>query len=269
MPELPSIHANNFDRVADVYDATRGFSPAVEAAIGEGLTGILRANAPAPCVLEVGVGSGRIAVPLAARGIRVTGLDISTRMLQRLRSKRRDIDVVRAEGSTPPFRPNSFDAAIFVHILHLVPDPHETVRATVQCLLPGGVLLNCHHSYSPNASDQAAHRLSEIVAEVTGEPNRPHGRHETADALFERVLREAGARIETHEIARWTETTTARSEIEFLRNRTHSGTWRIPEAAMPEIVARFTPVAEAIYGGLDVPAVAPVSFTVMVATLPR
>jgi ubiquinone/menaquinone biosynthesis C-methylase UbiE len=63
MPELPSIHANNFDRVADIYDATRGFSPAVEAGIGEGLAGILRANAPAPCVLEVGVGSGRIAVP--------------------------------------------------------------------------------------------------------------------------------------------------------------------------------------------------------------
>lgn len=38
-------------------------------------------------VLELGVGTGRVAIPLAQRGLRVHGIDISTAMLDRLRSK--------------------------------------------------------------------------------------------------------------------------------------------------------------------------------------
>jgi ubiquinone/menaquinone biosynthesis C-methylase UbiE len=268
----PSIHANNFDRVADTYDATRGFSPAVEAEVGDGLAAILRAHAPdpAPSVLEIGVGSGRIAVPLAVRGIRVTGLDISRQMLRRLLDKRRDIDVLLAEASKPPFRPNSFDAAIFVHILHLVPDARTTLAAAIACVRPGGILLNCHHTYSPDAADKASVRLTEIVRDVTRiAARRPHGRSEGTDELFREVLSAAGATIETTEIAGWTETTTARSEIEMLKNRGHSGTWAIPEDAMPEVLARFSADAEAIYGGMDLPSVAPVSFSVMLAVLPR
>jgi SAM-dependent methyltransferase len=39
-------------------------------------------------VLELGCGTGRIAVPVAESGLRVTGLDISQRMLQRAEQKR-------------------------------------------------------------------------------------------------------------------------------------------------------------------------------------
>jgi len=41
-------------------------------------------NGPA---LELAIGTGRIALPLAARGVRVDGIDISTAMIERLRSK--------------------------------------------------------------------------------------------------------------------------------------------------------------------------------------
>src|SRR5512143_1601922 len=37
--------------------------------------------------LELGIGTGRIALPLAARGIRVDGIDFSTAMVARLRAK--------------------------------------------------------------------------------------------------------------------------------------------------------------------------------------
>ncbi len=38
-------------------------------------------------VLELGIGTGRIAVPLAAQGLRVDGIDISAPMLEQLRSR--------------------------------------------------------------------------------------------------------------------------------------------------------------------------------------
>ena len=37
--------------------------------------------------LELGIGTGRIALPLAKRGIRVNGIDLSEAMVARLRSK--------------------------------------------------------------------------------------------------------------------------------------------------------------------------------------
>jgi SAM-dependent methyltransferase len=39
------------------------------------------------CALEFGVGTGRIALPLARRGIQVHGIDLSTAMIARLRAK--------------------------------------------------------------------------------------------------------------------------------------------------------------------------------------
>src|SRR3954462_15421380 len=37
--------------------------------------------------LELGIGTGRIALPLAQRGVRVHGIDLSTAMVERLRAK--------------------------------------------------------------------------------------------------------------------------------------------------------------------------------------
>src|SRR2546425_13013529 len=38
-------------------------------------------------VLELGIGTGRIALPLAQRGVRVNGIDLSKAMVARLRAK--------------------------------------------------------------------------------------------------------------------------------------------------------------------------------------
>lgn len=43
--------------------------------------------APGGRVLEMGVGTGRLAVPLAAAGLKVTGVDASSEMLERLRAR--------------------------------------------------------------------------------------------------------------------------------------------------------------------------------------
>jgi SAM-dependent methyltransferase len=66
--------------VAGTYDdAPRGDEDAAVEFLG-GLAG----RGPA---LELAVGTGRIALPLAARGIRVDGVDISPAMIERLRAK--------------------------------------------------------------------------------------------------------------------------------------------------------------------------------------
>lgn len=68
------------DDVADWYrDARRGDEEIAVAFLAE-----LAADGPA---LELAIGAGRIALPLAARGIRVDGIDISEAMVKQLRSQ--------------------------------------------------------------------------------------------------------------------------------------------------------------------------------------
>ncbi|MGZ4289108.1 MAG: class I SAM-dependent DNA methyltransferase [Gaiellaceae bacterium] len=50
--------------------------------------------------LELAIGTGRIAVPLAARGIRVAGIDLSPDMVAELRKKTEEIPVVVGDVST-------------------------------------------------------------------------------------------------------------------------------------------------------------------------
>jgi SAM-dependent methyltransferase len=67
---------------ADVYDDWYG-----ESFDTAGAVELLRELAGAGPVLELGVGTGRLALPLAARGLEVVGVDASTSMLDRLAAK--------------------------------------------------------------------------------------------------------------------------------------------------------------------------------------
>ncbi len=76
--------ADVYDRwYPDVTDASACVERLVELAgpAGEGTEAAPRR------VLELGVGTGRLALPLSARGLDVTGLDASAAMLERLSAK--------------------------------------------------------------------------------------------------------------------------------------------------------------------------------------
>ncbi len=72
-------------QVAERYDTTLGDrgDPAVVAATVDFLAELAGEGA----ALELGIGTGRIAVPLAARGVRVYGIDLSPDMVAQLRAK--------------------------------------------------------------------------------------------------------------------------------------------------------------------------------------
>jgi SAM-dependent methyltransferase len=67
-------------RCADVYDQWFGYFDEAAVDVLEGLAGGGRA-------LELGIGTGTVALPLAARGVEVHGIDSSAEMVARLRAK--------------------------------------------------------------------------------------------------------------------------------------------------------------------------------------
>jgi len=82
------------DAFADVYDDWYRDVSDIEATVAA-----LHALSQGGRVLELGVGTGRLALPLAARGCQVTGIDSSERMLERLASHdpHRTIQVVHGD----------------------------------------------------------------------------------------------------------------------------------------------------------------------------
>jgi SAM-dependent methyltransferase len=130
----------SFDRAAGFYDATRRSSPQVSATqttqLREALAGT---DGPA---LEIGVGTGRVALPLAAAGQRLVGVDISAAMLAALRDKAPDaLPLVQADATRLPFRDGAFGGAVVAHVLHLVSDWRTVVAELQRVVRPGGVLL--------------------------------------------------------------------------------------------------------------------------------
>jgi len=70
------------DRIAEVYDAMTGTMPDPVDCVDR----LAELAGPGPA-LELGIGTGRVALPLAARGVEVHGIDVSAAMVERLRAK--------------------------------------------------------------------------------------------------------------------------------------------------------------------------------------
>jgi SAM-dependent methyltransferase len=86
--------------VAEHYDETSAamFDPAVVGPAVDFLARLARGGA----ALELGVGTGRIALPLAERGVRMSGIDLSEAMVAKLREKSgsKQIDVTIGDFAT-------------------------------------------------------------------------------------------------------------------------------------------------------------------------
>ncbi len=129
------------DRIADVYDDLYQFGPA---------------SSPIDCladlagggpVLELGVGTGRVAVPLAARGIQVHGIDASRAMVQRMHAKPGGDAVTVAIGDMAdlptPGGPYSLVFVVF-NTFFAILSQRDQVRCfenVARSLLPGGRFL--------------------------------------------------------------------------------------------------------------------------------
>lgn len=104
----------------------------------------LVALAPASMpVLELGVGTGRLALPLAAAGVDVVGIDASEAMLERLRAKDPDGRVRLVHGDMAAELPDGPFGLVFVayNTLFNLTDPADQdacIGAVARRLAPGG-----------------------------------------------------------------------------------------------------------------------------------
>ena len=113
------------ERFADVYDEWYQNVSDVDATVAR-----LRSLGGEGPFLELGVGTGRIAIPLAATGARVTGIDSSVAMLERLSAKPGGDRVGTIRGDMVDDLPAGPFAVVFVayNTLFSLTDPDDQAR---------------------------------------------------------------------------------------------------------------------------------------------
>ncbi len=203
----------SFDRVATIYDETRGLTPRTMAR----LLAVLFDQLHGKRVLEVGVGTGRYAVPLQKSGIRVVGVDISHRMVEFGLAKGLR-DVVFADGARLPFAGASFDVAMTSHVLHLIPDWREVLLEIAR------VTRDSYFTIIERSDrvDTIKREYDKLVHDAGWEWNHP-GRHERdfPALLKPDVVMPVGP---------FWETVPADTILEELNGRAYTSQWDVPEA---------------------------------------
>jgi SAM-dependent methyltransferase len=137
------VPVNYFDEpVAARYD--RDAADMFEPELIEEVVSFLADLAGAGPVLELGIGTGRIALPLARRGVHVHGIDLSPAMVERLRAKpgADEVEVTIGDFAVTRVGGETFTLAylVFNTIMNLTTQDEqvECFRTVADQLLPGG-----------------------------------------------------------------------------------------------------------------------------------
>ena len=97
-------------------------------------------------VLDVGCGTGVIAMEIVPEVNQVIGIDLSPKMIAQARKKAlkmalENVTFDEGDGYATDFDSGSFDVVILANLLHVVAEPAAVVREAHRLLAPGGILL--------------------------------------------------------------------------------------------------------------------------------
>jgi ubiquinone/menaquinone biosynthesis C-methylase UbiE len=151
----------DFSPGASSYDTRHGGLATAHASELASAAGLKAASE----LLEVGAGTGRVAIPFAALGFHVTALEPADGMLQLLREKAAalPVAVVRGAGSPVPFPDASFDGVLIARVLYVMPDWRDVLAEIRRVLKPGAPLL---HEWGNGAPDEEWLEMREKAREL-------------------------------------------------------------------------------------------------------
>ena len=213
-----------------------------------------------PC-LEIGVGTGRIALPLAAAGVAMVGVDLSLPMMGVLVDKaggRPPFPLAQADAVALPFRGGCFAGAVASHVFHLIPAWRDALVELRRVLRPGGVILSSRGGGSGGGRFGGGEggrviravraRLREEAGPAAAHPGVDHGDGdvEAALAAFGCVERELPG-VPVHR------TMTVGAFVDGLEAGHWSWTWSVPEDELTAAAARTRTWARETFGPLEAP----------------
>ena len=226
-------------RVADQYEGQRAHPAAVSDAIGAAIAAVVTpAAGPSAALLELGVGTGRMARPVAQHGCRVWGIDVSRDMLEITRDTGVDgLYLCQADMHRLPFPTGWFDAVLAVHVLHLATDVRTVLTEAVRTLRAGGWFLLGRDWIDPESvAGKFQQQLRRTVLEL-----RPGMAPPAAGSRPSAILGElGGAKMRDVTAAEWTTIASPAAVLASIAAKTHAESWILDDDLLPQVVSRLT-----------------------------
>ena len=176
-------------------------------------------------VLDAGVGTGRFALPLQAKGYEVTGIDLAARMMGKAREKGVK-DLVRGDLRALPFIDLSFGVAMSIHVLHLI-SQWRTALAEI-----GRVTKRIYISVAFEKQASPAQEIRDYYDEVCAKL----GYDTTHPGMRERELPDVMPPDSVRPIVLHEHDVDVESLIDDYESRTYSSQWTVPEDIHSEAI---------------------------------
>ena len=166
--EIEAIRAA-YRRYARIYDAV--FGPILH----PGRKQIIDALncRPGDTILEVGVGTG-LSLPLYPGNVKVTGIDISTEMLEKARARVEEGGlsqvqaVLEMDAEELRFPDSNFDKVVAMYVVSVVSDPSRVVEEMRRVCKPGGEIFIVNHFRARNPVIRVLEGLLSPLAKLVG-----------------------------------------------------------------------------------------------------
>ena len=242
-------HSVCFDQAADYYDETRSLPSEGRDAVLDFLASELRNRGRC---LDVGVGTGRTSLPLAAAGVQIVGADLSLPMMRKAIEKsggRQPFPLVGADATRLPFAPNSFGSATIIHVLHTVPRWDTAIAEVVRVVQPGGFILLDPGDGKVDVLDQIEARFKEELL-----PARPPDARWTVELLDE-AFRNHGCTLQLLQPFPIRFTTSPAELLVSLERGVASWQWSMDKNSFAPAAERTRAWARERFGSLDEPRV--------------
>lgn len=239
--------------LATLYNQQRAHPPSVSEAVGAAIAQWVGVGNR---VLEVGVGTGRIAHPVVQAGCHVVGIDLSDNMLEQVYGDPTisrgapGLMLAQADMHKLPFADNSFDALLVVHVLHLSNDTPTLLHEMARVLKPGGLLIKGDDWMDPTGVvGMLRNELRNYVIQHIPEFIPP-----SAMVSREQMLADLGG-TEVHEdqiVAEWEVEISPAQRLQMIENRMDAESWILTEDTFEQALAHLRAYAADQWDDLNV-----------------
>jgi SAM-dependent methyltransferase len=237
----------SFDRAAEYYDATRTTDPDTL----DRIVGLLADRfGETDRILELGVGTGQLALPAADRGIPVIGLDMARAMMAVLVDKASGtppIPLIQGDATMLPIRTSSIDGAYARWVLHLITNWTDVLVELDRVVRPDGAVAIETGGYT-GPYREVHERFMEVLGDVARAPGlSPVDRDRELDAAFERI----GWRVDEVFEVTYQRTSSLVEYFAEVPTKRWSWTWRVPDDQLLAAVDEVRAWSAERFGDLD------------------
>jgi ubiquinone/menaquinone biosynthesis C-methylase UbiE len=225
-----------FDQLAAHYDEARGGEQRGDAYAADIDTHLPPGEGP---ILEIGVGTGVVALGLRRRGRAVLGLDLSAPMLARARERLGPV-LVRSDAMRMAIGTASVAHAVSVWVVHSVTRPTALFSEAARVIRPGGRYVVCA-AQRPCPDDPVGAIIAEMTARVDVQRRASRPRGVSADEVLD-WSRTAGFTGRIHHFERRWRGAPAQ-ELMSIEQRAWPALRELDETAIKEVTA---PAIEAL-----------------------